>query len=402
MEQEPRDADVVQRLVDKGVTITNPLATEISGDVDPDRISGDGVVIHTGCQIRGARTVLSAGVELGRQGPVTIEDCRLGPDVALGGGYAASSVFLAGSSLGLGHQVREGTLLEEQASGAHCVGLKQTILFPFVTLGSLVNFCDCLMSGGTSRSHHSEVGSSYIHFNFTPSGDKATPSVFGDVPRGVMLREKPIFLGGQGGAVGPVNVAYGTVVGAGSILRSDVPAEDTLVIVGPPPSMNQPFVPEEYRNLNLLVAKNVTYLAGLDALEQWYRVARQPFFARQELGVLVHEGALEMLASARRERLSRLRQVAGKLPGTTEAQRTVRDRIDQVCAVFGAVSVPPDQYLAADLAAEADAGASYLDAVRALPPEAVSDGVRWLRSIMDTQFARVAALLPALARLPRR
>jgi len=66
----------------------------------------------------------------------------------------------------------------------------------------------------------------------------------------------------------PIYVAYGTVVGAGSILRSDVPAEDTLVIVGPPPSMNQPFVPEEYRNLNLLVAKNVTYLAGLDALEQ--------------------------------------------------------------------------------------------------------------------------------------
>jgi UDP-N-acetylglucosamine/UDP-N-acetylgalactosamine diphosphorylase len=42
--------------------------------------------------------------------------------------------------MGLGAQVREACILEEQASAAHCVGLKQTILFPFVTLGSLINF----------------------------------------------------------------------------------------------------------------------------------------------------------------------------------------------------------------------------------------------------------------------
>ena len=61
--------------------------------------------------------------------------------------------------MGLGAQVREGCILEEEANGAHCVGIKQTILFPFVTLGSLINFCDCLMAGGTSRKDHSEAGS---------------------------------------------------------------------------------------------------------------------------------------------------------------------------------------------------------------------------------------------------
>ena len=91
--------------------------------------------------------------------------------------------------MGLGAQVRETCILEEEASGAHCAGIKQTILLPFVTLGSLINFCDCLMAGGTSRQNHSEVGSSYIHFNFTPDGDKTTPSLIGDVPRGVMLAE---------------------------------------------------------------------------------------------------------------------------------------------------------------------------------------------------------------------
>jgi bifunctional UDP-N-acetylglucosamine pyrophosphorylase/glucosamine-1-phosphate N-acetyltransferase len=95
--------------------------------------------------------------------------------------------------------VRAGTIFEEQASIAHTVGLKQTILFPFVTLGSLINFCDCFMAGGTSRENHSEVGSSYIHFNYTPNQDKATASLIGDVPHGVMLNQNPIFLGGQGG-----------------------------------------------------------------------------------------------------------------------------------------------------------------------------------------------------------
>jgi UDP-N-acetylglucosamine/UDP-N-acetylgalactosamine diphosphorylase len=89
--------------------------------------------------------------------------------------------------------------LEEEASGAHAVGLKQTIFLPFVTAGSLINFCDALIAGGTSRKDHSEIGSSYIHFNYTPHQDKATPSLIGDVPHGVMLDQPAIFLGGQGG-----------------------------------------------------------------------------------------------------------------------------------------------------------------------------------------------------------
>ena len=127
--------------------------------------------------------------------------------------------------MGLGAHLRAGCILEEQASGAHCVGLKQTILFPFVTLGSLINFCDILMTGGTSRKNHSEVGSSYIHFNFTPwgkSGDKATPSLVGDVVEGVFLDRKRIFLGGSGGMVGPCRVGYGSIAAAGQVLRRDV------------------------------------------------------------------------------------------------------------------------------------------------------------------------------------
>ena len=79
------------------------------------------------------------------------------------------------------------------------------------------------MSGGTDGKNHSEVGSSYIHFNYTPNQDKATPSLIGDVPAGVMLNQPPIFLGGQGGLVGPVRIGHGTVIAAGTIYRKDCP-----------------------------------------------------------------------------------------------------------------------------------------------------------------------------------
>ncbi len=113
--------------------------------------------------------------------------------------------------MGLGAHVREGCLLEEEASGAHCVGLKQTILLPFVTLGSLVNFCDCLMAGGTSREDHSEVGSSYIHFNYTPDGDKThAVALRRRAPRGDARPASDLPGGpGRGGGAGAGGLRHG-------------------------------------------------------------------------------------------------------------------------------------------------------------------------------------------------
>ena len=188
----------IDQLIQKGVIIPNPESVEIGSDIKIENISDDGVIIHSGCRLFGKSTLIMGQTEIGYESPVTIQDCQIGPQVMLKGGYFKESVFLEKASAGSGSHVREGCIFEEEAKIAHTVGLKQTILFPFVTLGSLINFCDCLMTGGTSRKDHSEVGSSYIHFNFTPNQDKATPSLLGDVPKGVMLDQLPIFLGGQG------------------------------------------------------------------------------------------------------------------------------------------------------------------------------------------------------------
>ncbi len=404
MDLRPRGYDKIVHLLEKGVSIPNPLTVDVGDEIDPDLISADGVIIYPGCRLYGAKTVISAGTRLGAEAPVTLQDCRLGPRVELKGGYFKQSVFLAGANMGSGAQVREACLLEEEAGGAHCVGLKQTILFPFVTLGSLINFCDCLMAGGTSRKDHSEVGSSYIHFNFTPDGDKTTPSLFGDVPRGVMLDRPPIFLGGQGGTVGPVRMGYGTVVGAGCILREDVLDDGQLVVTNTPHQIKRPHSGYRYGNLTRVVRNNIVYLANLAALEVWYEQVRQPFFARQEFGQALYSGALEILALAREERAKRLVAMAGKVSAETEQNREFRDQAHAVCALFSgtaaatagndahtAVPMPGGLRRAIDRSA-----AGYLETIQSLSPDLKAQGVEWLQTIVDTLCGQAAKALPSL------
>lgn len=412
MNPDRQSQDKVRALISKGVRIPNPSSIYLGEGVDPERISGTGVRIDPGCRIHGSETTLGAGVRLGREGPATIENCQLGPGVEFKAGYAREATFLQGASMGLGAHVREGCLLEEQASGAHCVGMKQTILFPFVTLGSLVNFCDCLMAGGTSRRNHSEVGSSYIHFNFTPDGEKTTPSLIGDVPRGVMLNRAPIFLGGQGGIVGPQRIEYGTVVAAGSILRQDVLDENKLVICTPPRGGVTNFVPHVYSGLSRLVEKNIQYLANLVALEQWYENVRRPFFEKEELGEQLYRGAKTRLALAVKERLKRLRvmsenmirSLAGALNGGRLPKEKLEfsNNLERIESLFGSrdgdemATEERDRFLEALEFEGAFRGESYIDAIQTLPVEVSSLGTEWLQQVVEDRCRRTARILPSL------
>ena len=103
----------IEALLKKGVKIPNPASVDIDDSVDVDRISGDGVVIYAGCKIMGHSTLILQGATLGNEGPVTVENCHIGPQVELKGGYFKDAVFLKSVSMGLGSHIREGTILEE-------------------------------------------------------------------------------------------------------------------------------------------------------------------------------------------------------------------------------------------------------------------------------------------------
>jgi UDP-N-acetylglucosamine/UDP-N-acetylgalactosamine diphosphorylase len=413
MDIKPRCYDKVVELIEKGVDIPNPLTLDIGDEVDIEHISGKGVTIYPGCRIYGEKTVISAGTRIGYEGPVTIDNCQLGPKVELKGGYFNRSVFLEKANMGLGAQVREGCILEEEANGAHCVGMKQTILFPFVTLGSLINFCDCLMAGGTSRKDHSEVGSSYIHFNYTPDGDKTTPSLVGDVPRGVMLNQPAIFLGGQGGMVGPLRMGFGNIVAAGSILRSDFP-EDNKIIVGKTYSPKTiDFIPRAYANLHRIVANNITYLANLMALEEWYIHVRRPFLEAQEFGSLIYAGLLDKLALAKKERMKRLQMLAekagvppaggSKTQKGSEGRKEFHEKFVEIEKLFASgiasdmIGKSRDDFLSSFDKTSRGSKENYIAAIKDLPADVSEKGVEWLQQIVDAFCRKTQIIMPSLA-----
>ena len=412
MDIQPRCYDKVMQLINKGVDIPNPLTIDLGDEVNIDHISGKGVRIYPGCRIYGKQTVISSGSQIGYEGPVTIDNCQLGHRVELKGGYFNKSVFLEKANMGSGAQVREGCILEEEANGAHCVGIKQTILFPFVTLGSLINFCDCLMAGGTSRKDHSEVGSSYIHFNFTPDGDKTTASLIGDVPRGVMLNQPAIFLGGQGGIVGPLRMGYGNVVAANSVLRKDF-TEDNKLIVGKTHSGKTiNFRPGAYPNIRHIVENNIIYIANLMALEEWYIHVRRPFFDSQEFGRLIFAGLLDKLALAKKERMKRLQILAEKAKTSSEHEAETKpetagrnefhEKFTEIEELFArgiqdiVVEKYRDDFLSASDKARSESGANYIAVIQGLPAHVSGKGTLWLQRIVDTFCEKTKAIMPSL------
>lgn len=407
----PKSYEKIRQLLHKGVDIPNPGTLDIGDEVNIDYISPRNVKIYPGCRIYGSNTVISAGSKIGGEAPVTIDNCRLGLDVALKGGYFCQSVFLDGANMGMGAHVREGCILEEQANGAHCVGLKQTILFPFVTLGSLINFCDCLMAGGTGRSNHSEVGSSYIHFNYTPDADKTTPSLIGDVPRGVMLNQAPIFLGGQGGMVGPLRIGYGNIVAAGTILRRDYPQNNQLIADLPQTRGVRDVRPMTYPGFRRIVENNILYMANLRALEAWYTQVRKPFFENQEFGVLIHNGAIELLALAGNERLKRLKIMAQKAASQASKQQnsesfTEKQALYEHLEDIEEILREKTQDDTTNRALESFLGdfpqsggnnpGPYIETIQKLPPDVSAKGVQWLQSIVDYYCQRISTVLSSI------
>ena len=431
--------DNINKLIAKGVKITNPFSIEVGKEVDVDRISGEGVTLHSGTRIYGAKTLICSGARLGYELPATIVNCQIGPETELRGGFFKDSTFLGKVEMASGAHVRECCLLEEGSRGGHTVGLKQTILFPFVTLGSLINFCDCLMAGGVGRKDHSEVGSSYIHFNYTPNQDKATASLIGDVPRGVMINQPSIFLGGQGGLVGPLRIGYGTVIAAGTVYREDCPEGGRLLTATPFGGENLPsegvtpsscptstrgfsdageFETGFYRDVRGRVYNNICYLANLIALRQWYIHVRQPFFLRvDEFGPELYDGAMERLKLAVNERLKRFHDLSGKMEKSIKiGERRLsgtdwktlymqkrellenRPKLEECFAGGYEEEVEQekrDSFIDSIREKLEKGSCDYIKTIQGLDPGTSSVGTAWLQAIVDRAASNALDVIPS-------
>lgn len=392
----------VADLVKRGATIYSPESVFIDPELNLDLISPD-ITIYPSCRILGKYTSIGPACIVGKEGSVTIEDCQLADKVSLNGGFYSGSTFLSGVVCGSCAHVRPATLMEEQSSFAHSVGLKQTLLFPFATLGSLINFCDCLLAGGTNRKNHSEVGSSYIHFNYTPHQDKATPSLIGDVPRGVMLDQPPIFLGGQGGLVGPSVIEYGAITAAGTICRKDISEPGKLVYENAlPRRIELPYQPGAYADISRVINNNMIYIGNIIALLQWYNDVRSLFLS-SPFATACHKGATEKIHTMIEERLVRMKQLADNMPRSLEiaqnklgaepieepfaTQKQFADLwpgiSDQIKSTdFSKSSPEKDKFL--NHISKNSSSSPYIETIKDIPANIKSQGTAWLQNIVKT------------------
>lgn len=392
------------RLSDRGVKVWGAEQVWIAEDVALEQIE-PGAEIYQAA-LSGSELFIGAGARIGISGPARISDCQIGRGCEIGAGTYDGATFLDGACIRGFAEVRPGTLLEEQTEAAHSVAFKNTILTATCVAGSLINYCDVFMSGGTSRSDHSEVGSGAIHFNFDPRGDK-WGSLIGDV-RGVLHRQAPIFIGGQAGLVGPVAVGFGAVVAAGSTIRHDVPSDcvysesDTGGI-----RRSEGFDRRRYgrvrRRLCLTARLAGTYLA----LWNWYRQVRIPFASNHES--LLYTAATRQIELNLRERARRIDRLIDKLDysislweqegGSEELlreQRRVRSRrkeLDEALdpAERTSSAPPPDRFL--EEYARARKSSTHIEALSCLSKAASSEAEDWLRSISSPSIDQVTALI---------
>ena len=358
----------------QGVTVIDRRQTYLDESADVSRICR-GAILYPGTRLVGARTFVGPGAKVGIEGPAVLENAIIGENAEVASGYLKEAVMLRDARVGSNAHIRAGTLLEEEASTAHAVGLKHTVLLSFVTMGSLINFCDGLISGGTSRKDHTEVGSGFIHFNFTPrgkSGDKATPSLIGDVPHGVFLRQRRIFLGGLSGIVGPQKVGFGSCTVAGQVLRREVPSNRLVGDV--PRKVDKDF----YAPLDApsrILKLNLEYIGHLTALQAWYRavrLARIPAGSEYEHIRIVTQGASELLSVCIDERAERLRHF-------------LEER---------GIPIPTLLFVNPPCPLKVEPGSPYLDHiewVKGLSDDNVQIGASWLQSIVESSHAREIA-----------
>ena len=223
-----------------------------------------------------------------------------------------------------------------------------------------------------------------------------------------MLNQPAIFLGGQGGMVGPVRMGFGNVTAANSVLRGDYPEDNKLIVGKTYSGKTTAFKPRSYPGIRRVVENNIVYIANLMALENWYVNVRKPFLESQEFGGLIYAGLLDKLALARKERLKRLKALAEKARassgtgGETAGRNEFYDKFAGVEALFtsgaqhGSCEKYRDDFLSALAGVLGSGRANYISAVQGLPADISRKGTVWLQAVADAFCADVAAVFTAL------
>ncbi len=232
--------NIITELQARGVIIPAPQQIYVEKDVLPSNIE-QGVTLLPGITLQGSKTLLGKNSILGPNG--VYSNVRCGTGVKLGSGYYDNCVFLDGARVRSGAEIRGGTLFMEASEAAHTVGCKMTILGIKVVLGSLLNFCDVFITGGTEEPFgFTEIGSGAVHYNFTPNGLKFASLVGPGVPGEMFGLFPKTFIGGQTQIIAPNIIGTQVLIPAGTAVRNCIP-DGCLSIEAPLKATQKPYHP---------------------------------------------------------------------------------------------------------------------------------------------------------------
>jgi len=184
-----------------GVTLLDPAVTYIEAEVT----IGTDTVIHPGVHLRG-RTVIGRECEI--EPGVIVSDCILADRVHVkAGSVLAGSTIGADTDIGPMAHLRPGTILAGENK-----------------IGNFVETKKAAIGRGSKASHLTYLGDAEIGAGVNVGCGTITCNYDG-VNKHVTVIEDDVFVGSDVQFVAPVRIGKGSLIGAGSTITRDVPAE---------------------------------------------------------------------------------------------------------------------------------------------------------------------------------
>ena len=188
-----------------GVTLVDPMAAYI----DPDVSIGPETLIHPGVHLRG-RTRIGSGCEI--EPGVVVTDCTIGDKVHIKPGSVLSESTVGNNcAIGPMAHLRPGTVLAGSNKIGNFVETKKAVI------GEKSKASHLTYIGDASVGKNVNIGCGTITCNY--DGVNKHQTTIGD----------DVFVGSDVQFVAPVTIGRGSLIGAGSTITKDVPA-DALAI----------------------------------------------------------------------------------------------------------------------------------------------------------------------------
>ena len=186
-----------------GVTIQDPAATYIDVDVE----IGANTRIGAGTHI-GARSTIGSNVSIGPN--TQIVSSKIGNGATIDGARVIDSVVGEGAKVGPNSLLRAGAEL-----------------MPGATVGNLAEIKNSVIGSGSKVSHFSYVGDATIGVNVNVGAGTVTCNYDGKQKHPTVI-DDGAFIGSSTMLIAPVTIGKSARTGAGSVVKSDVVAGDTV------------------------------------------------------------------------------------------------------------------------------------------------------------------------------